>query len=803
MSKKLYKVFEEVEARANLSARYWRNFYAEISRYLPDTYQSDMSRLSENLENSLEKLVSELRNPTLTIATTGTTSSGKSTLVNLLCGAEIVPVAVSEMSAGAVTIEYSEEKSLIIHETPGAVWECGEWENISEEEIYQHLHQTMISFLDSRQEQPNLACPQSLIKYPFRLLKEEGLDLTPGTRVRILDLPGLSYVGDERNANVIRQCREALCIVTYNSAENDPVRVKSLLQEVIQQVKDLGGSPARMLFVLNRIDVFREDRNWPDSENRFVINTINNIKNELTERLKEYTEEIENLQVVKLSTRPALKALQIKDDNDIRSTNACRDAKNFCGVLIEEVLDDLVGNPQKWSRHDRHRVAEMLWEKSYAEEFHKYLRDHITQNFPQLVIPQIIERFNVDAGNAVVEWAKQTTTAILNSTEELYHQECANIVQMRSSIERFLEISDANLREPFKKIDNKIKQALAEESKEDIVRYLENTIKEELENVNPYNSLGEKLSPLYGWRRELGQGINQVLEAVAKSLETGKIELESTNLRKANHLYIKLLENNLSRLMNLGYTSSIAKEGGTIEARTEVEKSKLKQLNEELNELALHLNLVMEDIVNQISKQELSRMYQAVVELFNCHLSHIEQGSNNIAPDIAIKFPESQLNKVGGQPKFNIRFQAGFAVTEGNWKEKVEVGVRKRVFWKLWLGKATVKEIKYESRISDNAEIPSVEYLLAGWTTQARDAEPEIVNQIIHWLLKQLDDLKKNVDLIQNEIIDRYQERLDKANQEITLDTEKQRSIWHPMKEKAQELAEEFSNIGTILKEES
>ena len=66
-----------------------------------------------------------MRHPTLILATTGTTSSGKSNLVNFLCGADIVPTAVSEMSAGAVTIEYSQEKTLIIEETPGALWECG------------------------------------------------------------------------------------------------------------------------------------------------------------------------------------------------------------------------------------------------------------------------------------------------------------------------------------------------------------------------------------------------------------------------------------------------------------------------------------------------------------------------------------------------------------------------------------------------------------------------------------------------------------------------------------------------------
>lgn len=82
--------------------------------------------------------------------------------------------------------------------------------------------------------------------------------------------------------------------------------------EVVEQVKDLGGTPARMLFVLNRIDVFRADRNWTEAESRFVENAISSIKNELTEQLKEYTEEIKNIQVVKLSSWPALLALQIR-----------------------------------------------------------------------------------------------------------------------------------------------------------------------------------------------------------------------------------------------------------------------------------------------------------------------------------------------------------------------------------------------------------------------------------------------------------------------------------------------------------
>ncbi|MFN8952657.1 MAG: dynamin family protein [Aphanizomenon sp.] len=803
MSNSVYKVFEEIEFKAKLLAQYWDNFHTEISQHLPESYQPEIQELSNNLETALTQLIYELQNPTLTLATTGTTSSGKSTLVNLLCGAEIVPVAVSEMSAGAVTIEYSKEKSLIIHETPGALWECGEWRGISDDKIYQRLYQAMISYIENRETQPNLACPQSTITYPFRLLKESQLQLPKGTKVRILDLPGLAYVGDQGNADIIKKCREALCIVTYNSAETDPQRVKSLLQEVVHQVKDLGGSPARMLFALNRIDVFRADRSWPESENRFVEKAIRDIKNELTEQLKEYTEDIENLKVVKLSTWPALLSLQIHNQDDIYNTEACTKARNNFYGLIENILEDLPGGIKKWTRHDKNRVADALWEKSYAEEFQQNLREHINKHFPQLVIPQIIERFNIAAGNAITEWATQTTNAVLNSSEERYQQECENIAQIRSSIERFLQISDTNLRKPFEKLDTKVKQILAEELKEELKDDAVNHIKkaiEELQNVEPYKELGEKLSPLFGWRDALRKGLQEVLEAVAKSLETGKIDLNNPNLKKANILDVNLLSRNLKRLVNLGYTASIAKEGKTMEARTEEEKNQLQQINEELNELAIHLNIVIEDVLKQISTQELNRIYEAVSELFRYYLSYIEDESNNIAPNISIKFPDSQLGKVDNQLTFNFQFTAGFAITQGTWEEPTQVERKEKLWYTLWIVETTIYDTQYQTRSSDNAQIPSVEDLLAGWIIQSKGEQIKIVNQIARWLLEQIDVLKKNVNNIQNDILDRYQEKLDRANQEITLDYEKQKDVWLPMQAKAQNLSAEFSGLETSWK---
>ncbi|MGB3516828.1 MAG: dynamin family protein [Elainellaceae cyanobacterium] len=761
------------------------------------------------LAKALEELVQGLQNPVLTLATAGTTSSGKSTLVNLLCGAEIVPVAVSEMSAGAVTIEYSHERSLVITETPGALWECGEWRGISEDEICRRLNQAMRSYIDNHLEPEHrgLACPNAVIGYPFRLIRKSTLDLPAGTKVRIMDLPGLAYVGDEGNANVIRQCREALCLVTYNSAETDSQKVRSLLQEVVEQVKDLGGSPARMLFVLNRIDEFRADRDWPDTEHRFVAKTIERIKQELTEQLKEYTEEIEALQVVKLSSWPALLSLQIRSTDDIYSVDACKRADNHFNVLVEDILEDLPRKTERWSIHDRNRVANALWERSYAETFQQNLIAHIDQHFPQLVIPQLLDHFKETAGNAMAEWAIQTTNTRLKSAEDEYEQECERIQKIRQDISQFLEDSAEELDNPFKRAT----QTTDSDPTTSRARLLDRVVSD-FRETPPYNELGDKLTPLYDWQRALKQAINQVFEAVADSLVKGKLQLDSTYLRKhADEMHIQLLQANLRRLVDCGYTGSAAKNGEVREAKTELEQKQLKQLNEELNLLSQHLSLVMQDVVEAVFQQERSRIEGALDVLFEFQVSHLEDGCNQRAENLAITLtrpqkgrnqaPQIVRNQAGDRPELRFRFKAGFDITPGTWNEPVQTAYKERAWWTLWLLKETKYRAEYRERSSSNATIPSVEDLITNWTEQqSKELDNDTVKGITDWLLDQIAALKKSVDEEQRKIVDRYQERLDQARLETEATHEQLRMIWLPLCEKAGNLKEYYTEFSQVLK---
>jgi predicted GTPase len=807
MSQKSNEVFQAVENKATLLAGYWDSFKTEIIQHLPESYHGEIHELSSNLEKALEVLINELRHPTLILATTGTTSSGKSTLVNFLCGADIVPTAQREMSAGTVTIEYSEEKTLIIEETPGALWECGKWEKISDEDIYSRLKQLMKAYIKARKKHPDLAYPRSIIYYPFRLVKDESfLELPKGVRVKLLDLPGLSYVGDEGNLGIIKQCREALCLVTYNSAETDSYKVDNLLSEVVDQVKDLGGSPARMLFILNRIDIFRSDYDWQESEGEFVEETTENIKEKLIENLREYAKDIENLRIVKLSTGPALLALQIQDNKKLlqdlleelptREENwsehdqtrlekvlkPYEQAINHFQALIKEIMKrgNLSLDPKQWTISQQEQIAKELFKQSYAEEFEDKLSKHIAEHFPKLVIPQAIERFNVAAGNSIAQWAVQTTNAILNSSEENYQQECELLSQTKENLDSFLQASNAKLRQPLAVFE---KSNVDTKTADNLVASLREAINE-LQFTPPYDQIQEKLVPLVEWREALKTVIRNVLEAVVKSLDNGRVNLDNINFKKANINQVNMLKNNLDILIQLGYTGSVARNGLLKTAKRDKDKLDIQIIKKQLNQLSINLTILLSQILDRVSAQEINRIEESVSELFRFHIKHIEKGAEEKAPNFVIKFPQSELNTFTRKLEFDFNLESDIEISSGTY--------RSFRHW-LWIEKK-------ESMI---AEIPSTETLLKNWIDQfQQQGEPEMLRSMFEWLLEQIDDLKKNVAHKTNDIFNSYLASLEKAQQEITTSYEETQIIWKPIQERAKFLEQSLAELENFEKEE-
>ena len=247
----------------------------------------------DQMEQAMGQFEEAVSAPKVVIATTGTTSAGKSTLANLLIGDVLLPKAVQEMSAGVVEVKHSpDKKSLKISSTRGATWPTGEWRDISANEIRSRLKDTMEAYRQKIDGQSRLEAPRFEITWPTRLGQNpDRFGIPSNARISLLDLPGLKFIDDDVNGHVVReQSKKALCIVAYNANETDPHKQDALLRQVVDQVKSLGGSPARMLFVLNKIDVFQKDDGPEESERAFSDRVTTQIRHRLLEALQ-FTEQ--------------------------------------------------------------------------------------------------------------------------------------------------------------------------------------------------------------------------------------------------------------------------------------------------------------------------------------------------------------------------------------------------------------------------------------------------------------------------------------------------------------------------------
>ncbi|MFT0744531.1 dynamin family protein [Synechococcus sp. RC10A2] len=232
-----------------------------------------------------EEAVARLQKPSFRIATIGTTSSGKSTIVNALIGRKIAPIEAQEMSAGILRIRHGERSRLVIHNTEGATWECGTWEDLRDEEIYRRLKLTMEAYHQERRKkrkkrdeaevgipQVDVECPLLPVRNPFLLGLPEGL------QVEIYDLPGLNSIQDRISLRIIQEhVSKCFSFVALDYSQTDWQGRETLLRELKDVVEFLRGQTSLMVFLLNKVDM----RNQTD--------------NPLEQRIEELREEIQEI----------------------------------------------------------------------------------------------------------------------------------------------------------------------------------------------------------------------------------------------------------------------------------------------------------------------------------------------------------------------------------------------------------------------------------------------------------------------------------------------------------------------------
>ena len=222
----------------------------------PDVFaDSGIQSCLQDFLTVYQEAVQRLENPSFRIATLGTTSSGKSTIVNALIGRKIAPIEAGEMSGGVLTIKHSQEQRLMIAETEDAAWEAGEWTGLSDEDLYQRISTVMHSYHAARKKREYVA-PQITAHVPLLPACDASLlGLPNGIGVELIDLPGLKSVQDRANlATIQKQVNKAFSLVALDYMQVDDEHRKRLLEELKKVVEYLQGRTDSMIFILNRVD---------------------------------------------------------------------------------------------------------------------------------------------------------------------------------------------------------------------------------------------------------------------------------------------------------------------------------------------------------------------------------------------------------------------------------------------------------------------------------------------------------------------------------------------------------------------
>nr|XP_006813734.1 PREDICTED: mitofusin-2-like [Saccoglossus kowalevskii] len=267
--------------------------YTEVQSYTKTINDSNKEHLKNNVEYYEQKLVdfvSQLQKNDCPILVAGETSSGKSTLLNLILGADILPVSLLSSTSVICELKYGDKKRAVVHKVDGSKTEVndlgdGEADCLEKLSVYIHME-------NDREK----GSPYNRVEifWPFPLLRG-GLF--------IVDSPGIG-----ENREMTKQVMEYLpnafgFIYVINSANAGGVqkdRLQKLLRSVAvsndgEQLKTF--DPRSAIFVCNKWDQV------PANEEELV-------KKDTLDKLRSCWTGLEDEQVFFVSTQKAATSIK-------------------------------------------------------------------------------------------------------------------------------------------------------------------------------------------------------------------------------------------------------------------------------------------------------------------------------------------------------------------------------------------------------------------------------------------------------------------------------------------------------------
>ncbi len=457
----------DIQSKLNISRKLLKELGITLSDLVntaPNIFEDSAlkSRLN-NFHTAYNEATQRLENPSLSIATFGTTSSGKSTIVNALMGRRIAPIEAGEMSGGILKLKHSNDHKLIIEDTPDAVWETGTWMGLNDEEIYNRIQQVMHTYHEARKKKEYIA-PQITSYVPLFPVCETNLSGLPEEiSIEFLDLPGLKSVQDRTNLAIIQpQVGKAFSLVALDYMQVDEQHRQRLLEELKRVVEYLQGRTDSMIFILNRVDQRGSD-DLPLNERleklKLEIQTTLNLPKlpdviPFNARLLYYaqcawgTTPLNTPSTVTLLTRQQLLNCLFRDCATVIKENVTgdRNLKNWFRKLEDNLEDGIIPDD-----YQMRRILFYALRWSGGQALWNCIRIRLQESFSELVIlPALLDVFTSfdafkDALNILIETSKI-------DNQEQVKAEREKVIQIRQDLEKNLKKINGDFNKEVKKI---------------------------------------------------------------------------------------------------------------------------------------------------------------------------------------------------------------------------------------------------------------------------------------------------------------------------------------------------------------
>ncbi|WP_235595798.1 dynamin family protein, partial [Mastigocoleus testarum] len=616
-----------------------------------------------------QEAVERLENPSFRIATLGTTSSGKSTIVNALIGRKIAPIEAGEMSGGVLSLKHSQQRKLKIADTKDAVWDTGEWTGLSDEDLYQRIRTVMHSYHDARKKREYVA-PQVTASVPLLPASDPSfLGLPEGIGIELFDLPGLKSVQDRTNlATIQQQVNKAFSIVALDYMQVDDNHRKLLLEELKKVVEYLQGRTDSMIFILNRVDQRGTD-DLPLEER------INKLRKEIQEvlslpklpdvipfnaRLLYYAQcawgsgALNEPSQIDGKTRLKLLSAMFQDCASLIKLNT-KENKSLKRWFRD--IEDQVEDEEYIDDETMRKILHYCLEWSGGTELWKCFRERVKDSFAELVIlPALMGVFNhynalskkfdvlIDAGKIYNQEQVKRKREKINDIRNFFHQHVKQIgKEFKAEIEELISglkkhdpqadlevVKNAKEKgyEGFNSIVNAVSGVEA-----DLTKYLIAPVRYGLNNNQLYFQLRDKLQEVVS--PALADDIAKTYDNVSRRLKSFSRESEYfvKSVRTDNDKGKKELEHDERHVRLLYHTMKVA-----MSARAEFFlQGKAKQFEQALESF---VDEQVKRLKNHLSEQT----FASLIDLENAAISDLQQKLDKNLPTLPDKFFEVQYD---------------------------------------------------------------------------------------------------------------------------------------------------------------